>query len=123
MAEQNWKDQKSSFFAASLAPLLWTLVFFIVPMGIVWAYSFGHNAGLTEIEISGTFSNYARAIEPLYLKIFVKSAFCFSATTRYIARKIGAGALMGCETVTPSSGMPSLTACTLGSQMPFMKVP
>ena len=40
-------------------------------------------------------------------EIFEKSAFCFSATTRYIARKIGAGALIVCETVTESSGIPS----------------
>jgi spermidine/putrescine transport system permease protein len=50
-------------------------------MAIVWAYSFGHNAGLTEIEITGTFHNYARAIEPLYLKIFLKSAWVAALTT------------------------------------------
>jgi hypothetical protein len=73
MAEQNWKEQKSSFFAASLAPLLWTLVFFVLPMGIVWAYSFGRNAGLTEIDLVGTLDNYKRATEWLYLTIFAKS--------------------------------------------------
>lgn len=73
MAEQNWKEQKASFFAASAAPILWTALFFIVPMGIVWAYSFGRNAGLTQIELSGTLENYKRATEWLYLTIFAKS--------------------------------------------------
>lgn len=73
MAEQNWRDQKPSFLASSLVPLGWTLVFFVVPMAIVWAYSFGHNAGLNSIELSGTLENYKRATEWLYLTIFVKS--------------------------------------------------
>ena len=73
MAEQNWREQKPSFLASSLAPLGWTLLFFVVPMGIVWAYSFGHNAGLNSIELSGTLENYKRATEWLYLTIFLKS--------------------------------------------------
>ena len=73
MAEQNWREQKPSFLASSLAPLGWTLLFFVVPMGIVWAYSFGNNAGLNSIELSGTLENYKRATEWLYLTIFLKS--------------------------------------------------
>jgi spermidine/putrescine transport system permease protein len=88
MAEQNWKEQKSSFFAASLAPLLWTLVFFIVPMGIVWAYSFGRNAGLTEIDLVGTLDNYKRATEWLYLSIFAKS-FGVAALVTLICLVVG----------------------------------
>ncbi|MEQ1497429.1 MAG: ABC transporter permease [Novosphingobium sp.] len=73
MSDQNWREHKQSFLAASLAPAGWTLLFFIVPMAIVWAYSFGRNAGLTEIDISGTLDNYKRATEWLYLSIFAKS--------------------------------------------------
>jgi spermidine/putrescine transport system permease protein len=57
------------------------VLFFLVPLAIVWAYSFGHNEGLTQIAITGTFKNYARAIEPLYLKIFLKSAGVAALTT------------------------------------------
>ena len=73
MTEQNWREHKKSFLAASLAPLGWTLLFFLVPMAVVWTYSFGQNAGLTEIELSGTLDNYKRATEWLYLTIFAKS--------------------------------------------------
>lgn len=73
MSELNWRAQKQSFLATSLAPLGWTLLFFVVPMAIVWAYSFGHNAGLNTIELSGTLENYKRATEWLYVTIFVKS--------------------------------------------------
>ncbi|CAN5426419.1 ABC transporter permease [soil metagenome] len=79
--EQSWKQAKSVFATALAAPLVWLVLFFLVPMGIVWAYSFGHNEGLTQIAITGTFKNYARAIEPLYLKIFLKSAGVAALTT------------------------------------------
>ncbi|MBO9559329.1 MAG: ABC transporter permease [Caulobacter sp.] len=79
--EQSWKQAKSVFAAALSAPLAWLVLFFLIPMAIVWAYSFGHNEGLTQIAITGTFKNYARAIEPLYLKIFLKSAGAAGITT------------------------------------------
>lgn len=81
MSEQNWREQKKSFWATSLAPLGWTLVFFLVPMAVVWAYSFGRNAGLTEIELSGTLENYKRATEWLYISIFAKSLAVASLVT------------------------------------------
>jgi len=79
--EQSWKTAKSVFITALSAPLVWLVLFFLVPLAIVWAYSFGHNEGLTQIAITGTFKNYARAIEPLYLMIFLKSAWVAGLTT------------------------------------------
>ena len=79
--EQSWKQAKAVFAGALGPPLFWLVLFFLVPLAIVWAYSFGHNDGLTDIAITGTFKNYARAIEPLYLKIFVKSAGVAALTT------------------------------------------
>lgn len=79
--EQSWKQAKAVFAATLGPPLFWLVLFFLVPLAIVWAYSFGVNAGLTEISITGTFANYARAIEPLYLKIFLKSVWVAAITT------------------------------------------
>lgn len=79
--EQSWNKAKAVFAGAMGPPLFWLALFFIVPLGIVWVYSFGQNQGLTEISFTGTFANYARAIEPLYLKIFVKSAWVAALTT------------------------------------------
>ena len=56
-------------------------MFFLVPMAIVWGYSFGRNVSLTEISVDGTFSNYARALEPLYLGIMWKSVLIAALTT------------------------------------------
>lgn len=79
--EQSWKQAKAVFAGALGPPLFWLVLFFLVPLAIVWAYSFGQNVGLTEISFTGTFENYARSIEPLYLKIFAKSAWVAALTT------------------------------------------
>ena len=63
--EQSWKSARGLFATALGPPLFWLVVFFLVPLTIVWAYSFGQNQGLVDISFTGTFSNYARAIEPL----------------------------------------------------------
>lgn len=53
--------------------MLWLVLFFMVPMTIVWLYSFGQNDGPAEIAITGTLDNYKRATEWLYISIFGKS--------------------------------------------------
>lgn len=78
---QDWKTQKSVFAAVATGPLLWTLLFFLIPMAFVWVYSFGANAGPAEIEISGTLDNYKRATQYLYLSIFAKSLIVAALTT------------------------------------------
>lgn len=78
---QDWKRQRGLFAAVALAPTSWLLLFFIVPLAIMWAFSFGTNEGLTTIKITGTFGNYARAVEPLYLEIFGKSVAVAALTT------------------------------------------
>lgn len=88
MAEQDWKADKKAFWAVSSAPLLWTALFFLVPMSFVWLYSFGNNVGLTDIEISGTLDNYKRATEWLYVSIFLKS-FVVAALVTVICLIIG----------------------------------
>ena len=78
---QDWKQHKATFASIAVSPVLWLVAFFIVPLAVVWLYSFGRNVGLTEIDISGTFANYGRALEPLYLEIFGKSVAVAALTT------------------------------------------
>ncbi len=86
--EQTWKDARGLFAAVFSAPVLWLFVFFLAPLAIIWAYSFGRNEGLTGIAIDGTFSNYAHALNPLYLSIFLKS-FGFAILTTAICLVVG----------------------------------
>ncbi len=61
--------------------MLWLLFFFVAPLAIVWLYSFGENRGLAAIDITGTWANYTRALQPLYMAIFVKSLAIAGITT------------------------------------------
>ena len=72
--EQGWSRAKAVFVASLGPPLLFLAFFFLAPLAVIWGYSFGVNDGLTDVAVTGSFGNYARAIEPLYLEIFLKSA-------------------------------------------------
>ena len=63
--EQTWRQARGAFAAIAAPPLVWLLLFFLVPLGVIWAYSFGENVGPITIDLTGTFANYLRALEPL----------------------------------------------------------
>ena len=84
----DWRRAKTGLAALLGPPLGWFLLFFAVPMAVVWAYSFGSNVGVSDIDISGTFANYARALEPLYLGILIKS-LAFAALATLICLVVG----------------------------------
>ena len=86
--EENWKRAKAVFAAMAGPPVFWLAAFFLIPLGIIWAYSFGENRSLTEIAIDGTFANYVHAIQPLYLGIIAKS-FWFAALTTALCLVVG----------------------------------
>ncbi|WP_226017913.1 ABC transporter permease [Novosphingobium sp. FKTRR1] len=77
-----------TFWLTFSAPLVWIVAFFVIPLSVIWAYSFGRTLGLTEIAITGTLDNYARVAEPVYLLIFVKSVW-FAALTTAICLLVG----------------------------------
>ncbi len=79
--EQSWRRAKAAFAAIALPPLTWLLLFFLIPLAVIWAYSFGENTGPVTIDLTGTFANYLRAIEPIYLEIFWKSILIAGLTT------------------------------------------
>jgi spermidine/putrescine transport system permease protein len=78
---ESWRLHKRLFATFAAAPILWLLFFFILPMGIVWLYSFGESVSSTEVALNGTLSNYAKALDPLYLRIFGKSVAIAALTT------------------------------------------
>lgn len=80
MASQK-QERRLAFLATALPPIGWVVAFFLAPLAIVWAYSFGQNVSLTEVDITGTFANYTRALQPLYLGIFLKSLLVAGVTT------------------------------------------
>jgi len=86
--DESWTRAKGVFATLAGPPVVWLVAFFLIPLGIIWAFSFGENASLTQIAINGTFSNYAHAIKPLYLGIILKS-FWFAALTTVLCLVVG----------------------------------
>jgi spermidine/putrescine transport system permease protein len=72
---------RATFWAVFAAPAVWMLAFFVVPLSVIWAYSFGRTLGLTEVVVTGTMANYMRVFDPVYLWIFAKSLVFAGATT------------------------------------------
>lgn len=81
MSGQDWNRAKDAFLAIGVPPVAWLTIFFLAPMAIIWAYSFGHNADLVHIVVDGTWTNYVHAMRPLYLGIIGKSVWLALVTT------------------------------------------
>lgn len=97
----DWRRAKAGFAILLGPPLAWYLLFFVVPMAVVFAYSFGSNVGIADIEISGTFANYARALEPIYLSILAKS-LAFAALATLICLVAGFPVALAISFATPT---------------------
>lgn len=72
-----------------LAPgLTWLTVFLVVPCALVFVYSFFERGVYGGIDYIFNLENYARAADPLYLRIFVQS-LKIATTTTLLALVIG----------------------------------
>ena len=79
---EHWSENKTTFWIFALPGTFWLVVFFMFPLGIIWALSFGEQVSLTETEITGTLEHYIRALsEPVYLKIIWKSIWMSALAT------------------------------------------
>lgn len=79
---------RASFLAVITAPAAWITLFFVIPLSVIWAYSFGRTLGLTEVAVTGTLGNYVRVFDPVYLMIFAKS-LVFAGLTTAVCLVIG----------------------------------
>jgi spermidine/putrescine transport system permease protein len=77
----NWRRSPGAFWASFFPPTFWLIAFFLAPLSLVWLFSFGVKTGVVDIDITWTFQQYARALEPLYLGIFAKSLWMAGITT------------------------------------------
>jgi spermidine/putrescine transport system permease protein len=78
---QDWRKNKL-FFAILMAPAsFWLVVFFTIPLAIVWVYSFGGRGPEGQTLIGFSFDNYRRALEWIHLGIIWKSIVIAAITT------------------------------------------
>lgn len=78
---ESWRNNKFAFGIFMLPGTAWLVVFFTVPLVIIWIYSFGVRGPQGQIILDFSFSNYARAIEWIHLGIIWKSVWFAGATT------------------------------------------
>ena len=60
----SWRSRPGPFAAFAVPSIGWLLVFFLVPLAIVFAYSFGRNVSYTDVALWETWSNYERIWRP-----------------------------------------------------------
>ncbi len=83
----DWRGNSRVFWTLSLPGSLWLLIFFLVPLGLLFFMSFGEKAvidgeiSINEIDFTGTLSNYIRSFDPLYLTIIWKSIWVSALAT------------------------------------------
>ena len=74
--------QSFGAFLAFFGPTAgWLMMFFVVPLGIIWLYSFGETVSLTEIETTWTLDNYARLTQPEILTLMWRSLWIAGLST------------------------------------------
>jgi spermidine/putrescine transport system permease protein len=85
---ESWRRNPLTFWVFALPPSLWLALFFLAPLALVWVMSFGEKVGLIDIVIAWRLDNYMRALDPLYLQIFLKS-FWFAGLTTVFCLIVG----------------------------------
>ena len=78
---ESWRQHPLVFWMFLLPGGLWLVLFFLVPLSLIWVFSFGERSGPVDIIVTGTLANYIEAVDPLYLKIFWKSVWIAIAAT------------------------------------------
>lgn len=61
--------------------LLWLVIFFLLPLLLVFAISFGQRGTYGGVQWTPTLANYARLLDPLYLRIFLRTLFIAGTAT------------------------------------------
>lgn len=67
----------------SIPPLIWLLVFFVVPVAIVLAFAFAKTNAIGGIDPEFTLEHFQRALDPLYFKVFGRSLAFASLSTLF----------------------------------------
>jgi spermidine/putrescine transport system permease protein len=78
---ESWRDNRFLFWLLNLPGTVWLTLFFLVPLSVLWVYSFGEKSGIIDISITWTLQNYARVLEPAHLAIVWKSLWISAIST------------------------------------------
>jgi spermidine/putrescine transport system permease protein len=104
---ENWRHNKLAFAVLALPPTAWLVIFFTVPLIIMWVYSFAERGPQGQILLAVNFANYLRAIEWIHLGIIWKSIW-IAAITTVITFAVGFPLAMGIAFAPPKWKNPLL---------------
>ena len=78
---ESWRRNKLAFVVLTLPPAFWLVVFFTLPLAIIWVYSFADRGPQGQVELAFNLANYDRALEWIHLGIIWKSAWIAAIAT------------------------------------------
>jgi len=78
---EDWRRNKRVFSILFLPPTFWLVVFFTIPLAIIWVYSFGHRGPLGQMEVTFSGEGYVQAMDWTILYIIVKSIWIAAVAT------------------------------------------
>ncbi len=78
---ENWRNNKIAFGIFMGPATAWLVFFFLLPLLVVWIYSFGDRGPQGQTVITFTLDNYSRALEWVYLGIIWKSIWVATLST------------------------------------------
>ena len=81
MSEQNWRENKLAAAVLLVPGSAWLVLFFTLPLVIIWIYSFGQRGPQGQTLLAFSFENYKRALEWIHLGILWKSWWIAAVST------------------------------------------
>ena len=81
MSEQNWRENKLAAAILLVPASTWLVIFFTLPLVIIWIYSFGQRGPQGQTLLALSFENYQRALEWIHLGILWKSLWIAAVST------------------------------------------
>jgi spermidine/putrescine transport system permease protein len=91
---EDWRKNKRAFAIFMGPATFWLLVFFTIPVTVIWVYSFGERGPLGQTYLAFSFESYLRAVEPIHLKILWKSIWIGGLST-FLCLAIGFPVALG----------------------------
>lgn len=77
----SWKDNSRVFWTLAVPGTFWLVVFFIIPLALMFFMSFGEKTSINDVEFTGTLANYVRSLDAVYLTIIWKSIWVSALAT------------------------------------------
>ena len=78
---ENWRDNKLVAAILLVPGSAWILIFFTLPLAIVWVFSFGERGPQGQTLLAFTLDNYIRALEWIHIGILWKSIWTAAVAT------------------------------------------